>query len=411
MSAVRLQAPTIMTIISHKHHHDQEPVTNATVTKGGCCSGGHHNHEHAKDKGLQLSAIPHHHEPTTNTSVNKSGCCSAGSCSELKAAHVHNQEAPTGKQSRAVFRCTDICCASEIPLINTILQPQGGITDVKIKVATQQIVVEYDNSIITADEINELLNAGGFTSTEQRDEPVVTGKTGRSHFLVKRICCASEIPAINTILEHKMGVFKVTVNVTAKMVYVDHDTSIVSAQELCDALNADHFDAFLEHDGAPTRTDALGRSHFFVEKICCASEIPAINAILEPIGGVNKVQINVTTKTVYVDHDTSVVTAQTLCDALNRDRFGAEVRHDAQEDMGAPLTSFVRSTFSFSVAKEHANEVFTAFMETYGPNQVESCVIDLPQHLIYVIHNPLVLPADELCDVYKRTSFSQGCCK
>jgi hypothetical protein len=46
-----------------------------------------------------------------------------------------------------------------------------------------------------------------------------------------------------------------------------------------------------------------GRSSFYVAKICCASEIPAINSIVNPMDGTRKVSINVTTKMVrFVRH-------------------------------------------------------------------------------------------------------------
>jgi hypothetical protein len=37
-------------------------------------------------------------------------------------------------------------------VLKTLLEPQGGITDVKINVAAQQIVVDYDHSILSGDE-------------------------------------------------------------------------------------------------------------------------------------------------------------------------------------------------------------------------------------------------------------------
>lgn len=60
--------------------------------------------------------------------------------------------------------------------------------------------------------------------------------------------------------------------------------------------------------------------------------------------------------------------------------------------------SFVRSSFSFSGTDYPDNNSIMAFLGTFGSNQVESCVVDLPKHEIHVVHNPLVLPADELRD-------------
>jgi Cd2+/Zn2+-exporting ATPase len=228
-----------------------------------------------------------------------------------------------------------------------------------------------------------------------------SGTKVRSTFHCSGICCASEIPLINTVLEPKAGVSNILINVPVKQVMVDHDPSVISAAEVAQILNIGGFGATLKRDGAATfKGNTAGRSHFFVEKICCASEIPAINFILEPMKGVTKVSINVTAKMVYVNHDTVIISATALCEALNDDCFGAHVKHDAKDDIGAPLTAFVRSSLSFT--GEIDNDMVTAYMSTFGANQVESFVVDLPKHDIHVVHNPLVLPIDEFCESIKE---------
>lgn len=304
--------------IKHKQNCCLDPTCKASLREktaseriDDCCASGSHDHAHghapAKKDDCYASGSPahaRHHAP-----AKKDDCCSGGICSTTKTVHLGIPEPPEGKEVRSTFHCAGICCASEIPLISTVLEPKDGVSNVVINVPVKQVMVDHDPSLISAEDINKILNAGGFGSTLKCDGAATTDNTGRSHFFVEKICCASEIPAIKKILEPKAGVSKVSINVTAKMVYVDHDTTVVSAQALCDALNVDRFGAHLKRDGAPTRSNTVGRSHFFVEKICCASEIPAINAILEPIHGVSKVSMNVTAKMVYVDHDTAVVSA------------------------------------------------------------------------------------------------------
>mmetsp|Transcript_21033 Transcript_21033/g.34786 ORF Transcript_21033/g.34786 Transcript_21033/m.34786 type:complete len:1305 (-) Transcript_21033:71-3985(-) len=234
-----------------------------------------------------------------------------------------------------------------------------------------------------------------------------SGTEVRSTFHCSGICCASEIPLINTVLEPKDGVSNILINVPVKQVMVDHDPSVISAADVCKILNDGGFGATLKRDGAAALLgNTAGRSHFFVEKICCASEIPAINGILEPMKGVKKVSMNVTAKMVYVNHDTALVSAQTLCDALNADAFGARIKHDAKDDIGTPLTAFVRSSLSFKGFVD--NDMLTAYMGTFASNQVESFVVDLPKNEIHVVHNPLVLPVDEFCESIKEHLFIEA---
>lgn len=73
----------------------------------------------------------------------------------------------------------------------------------------------------------------------------------RSSFYVKGICCKSEVPQVTSILRGSSSeVHNVSINVTARMVYVDHCTEHISAIELANALNLEGFGAKVTKDGA-----------------------------------------------------------------------------------------------------------------------------------------------------------------
>lgn len=226
------------------------------------------------------------------------------------------------------------------------------------------------------------------------------GNSVRSSFMCKKICCSSEIPMINKVLEPVLGVQKILINVPIKMVIVDHDPDVVSAKDIEAILNKNHFGAQIKTAGAGTLAtgSTCGRSQFFVQKICCASEIPAINKIVEPIPGVFKVSINVTSKMVYVDHDSTSVSAIDICDALNRDHFGAHIRHDAADDVRAPLSAFVTSTLSFTPSDTSSPDTqnLKEFLGTFDPMQMEAFVVDVPLKQIKVVHNPHILSAEAI---------------
>jgi copper chaperone CopZ len=226
------------------------------------------------------------------------------------------------------------------------------------------------------------------------------GNSVRSSFMCKKICCASEIPMINKVLEPVLGVQRILINVPVKMVIVDHDPDVVSSKDIETILNKNHFGAQIKTAGAGTLAtgSTCGRSQFFVQKICCASEIPAINTIVEPIPGVSKVSINVTTKMVYVDHDTASVSATDICDALNADHFGAHIRHDAADDVRAPVSAFVSSKLSFTSSDTSSpdTESLKEFLGTFDPMQIEAFVVDVPLKKITVVHNPHILSAETI---------------
>uniref|UniRef100_A0A7S1G1E3 HMA domain-containing protein n=1 Tax=Corethron hystrix TaxID=216773 RepID=A0A7S1G1E3_9STRA len=71
----------------------------------------------------------------------------------------------------------------------------------------------------------------------------------QSQLHVDGICCSSEIPTINSIVTPLRGVNKISINVTTKIVYVDHDKSLISVEEIEKKLNLCNFRATVQKDG------------------------------------------------------------------------------------------------------------------------------------------------------------------
>lgn len=78
----------------------------------------------------------------------------------------------------------------------------------------------------------------------------------------------------------------------------------------------------------PSKETMIVRSQFHVGGICCAMEIPAIRKIVKPLPGVEALQINITTKMVYVQHNAKMIAAQPIAEALSLEGFPAEIMLD-----------------------------------------------------------------------------------
>lgn len=195
---------------------------------------------------------------------------------------------------------------------------------------------------ISCDERTSLLgsDSSSVAATEDSDngDGGDASSTVQSKIFVQHICCASEIPMINDVVKPLEGVSGVKINTTTKIVYVDHDVEKLSADQIVSALNRENFGAKLKLDGAVTfrqqqsqqlsPSSTLVQSKIFVQQICCASEIPMINDVVQPLEGVTNVKVNTTTKMVYVNHDSAKVSAHDIVSALNEEQFGAKLKID-----------------------------------------------------------------------------------
>uniref|UniRef100_A0A453SPG5 HMA domain-containing protein n=1 Tax=Aegilops tauschii subsp. strangulata TaxID=200361 RepID=A0A453SPG5_AEGTS len=68
------------------------------------------------------------------------------------------------------------------------------------------------------------------------------------------------------------------------------------------------------------------KSYFDVLGICCPSEVPLVEKLLEPLAGVHKVTVVVPSRTVIVVHDAATISQSQIVKALNQARLEASVR-------------------------------------------------------------------------------------
>ena len=200
-------------------------------------------------------------------------------------------------------------------------------------------------------------------SVEITKSPTDPTRIIRSSLLVKGICCSSEVPQVTSILKTSShGVGKVKINITAKMVYIDHNPDDISAADLAKALNSNGFGAVVtkdggvsalglesaanvgngnnsgscshdhSHDHAGEGTPLLSskngntmtkfvESTLFIPSLSSNKESDKIEALLEQRQLFKKNMIraiapNVSSSTVKIEHNPSLVSAQTILDAL-----------------------------------------------------------------------------------------------
>ena len=80
----------------------------------------------------------------------------------------------------------------------------------------------------------------------------------RTRLRVAGICCSSEVPIVRSIIKPLPGVRKVGINVATKVVFIDHDPTIITAKLLVGALDDERFDAVILNDGGLELKNANG---------------------------------------------------------------------------------------------------------------------------------------------------------
>jgi len=431
---------------------------------------------------------------TTNTTTTKtttsphtsSSCCSSAgeSSSTACCGKVVRRAQPTPVSQPC---CSHPCCATGIcraPNRNTL--------------SGRRFTTRTTTMATTTPSSSKPLLTGSTTptsssfSSESSTSPPPMVMMVRSQFVCTKICCSSEIPMITNLLEPLEGVGTILINVPLKTVYVDHDPHTMTATQIEALLQRHRFGATMTQDGSTTTTSHTntgvvtaaaaavpsrsggttlvggsggggelssfpntspttmeGRSVFYVEKICCASEIPAIHHIVDPLEGISNVRINVTSKLVYVNHNVTQVTALEIQDALNQQQFGAHVKYDGANDCvveeqqhtfgnntptisssSGGFAAFCKTTLGYndtSIDHDSSYEIQTFLEMHYGADsptpfgdedrvmegdvvttylpKMASYEIDSTNGLIHIVHNPHFITAQQIQqDLIKASS-------
>mmetsp|Transcript_31 Transcript_31/g.60 ORF Transcript_31/g.60 Transcript_31/m.60 type:complete len:1166 (-) Transcript_31:70-3567(-) len=246
------------------------------------------------------------------------------------------------------------------------------------------------------------------------DLEVITDKLGssiqvketqqRSKLILDTFNSPSQVLILKSLLLPLPGVTKVMPNLEQHMVVIDHGPETTVHQ----------FQNHLKDAGYPSRLcnvpptspeeyNHVVRSALYVGGICCASECPAVHKILRPLPGVSKIQVNITTKAVYVHHDTSLITAQVCADALNLEGFSAKVTRDGQKAQSDLQGTVGRTTLHVERVL-HNKDIgkIQKLLETQ--NGIKRIGVNVAECVVYVEHDTIEISATQITKVLKEVA-------
>ena len=258
-------------------------------------------------------------------------------------SEVPSSPSTTPSSFKSSFFVSGICCAAEIPMINKILEPLKGVEKVSINVTNKTVYVHHVPNVISAKDIKGVLDAEKFDCRVSKDAGKtmttrmnvnmnvnVAATSGKSAFFVSGICCAAEIPIIESILKPMNGVEKISINVTNKTVYIVHTFATIAAKDIKAALDAEKFDCRITKDAGAaaiaskvrantyTNTTVMSKyveSTFLIPSLFESSDADKIREMLSRQYSKDQLshsETHVPSKTIKIDHSPQLLSASSL---------------------------------------------------------------------------------------------------
>ena len=223
----------------------------------------------------------------------------------------------------------------------------------------------------------------------------------RHVLLVENLTCPSQVLDLSLQLKELPGVIRVMIKLHEQSVFVDA-TAETSKLQLCQRMNQMGYVIMSEkHDTTTTpKQQKIVKSSLFVKGICCASECPSVKKILKQLEGVSKIQINITTKVVYVHHDVTCIQATDLVNRLTKQGFPSTIIKDGNELQSSSSSVVVpvlaRTTLNVdgTIMTEHDVSTIQQFL---SPIQgVEGVAANVMDSVVCINHNVNVVSATRL---------------
>jgi copper ion binding protein len=350
-------------------------------------------------------------------------------CGECTSCNVHPPEAPSPTDIRHLDRILNIpsadqggsirtkvivdnlSCSSQILVIQSLLTELSGVSRVIVNLEDKVVFVDHD-ATTPSDHLVETLQEMGYTARLENDPSLSNSSIVRSQLYVQGICCASECPSINKIVKPLVGVSKLQISITTKMVYVFHDASVIDVNEITMALFSQGFQAQVVKDGASQKpfSASVGRTTIHTNHVLTNRHIPPIQQILLRVKGVKRVGVNVAESVIYIEHNVSLVSAQRIS-SLIAEKCANTIATDAQDEivqravtaMSVAPSKYVASTLTIiNLTPRHVPILEKALHQNYIRAQLRAFYPHVPSKTLKLEHDPRLLQVDAVAALLKR---------
>uniref|UniRef100_A0A7S1V5S7 HMA domain-containing protein n=1 Tax=Grammatophora oceanica TaxID=210454 RepID=A0A7S1V5S7_9STRA len=340
---------------------------------------------------------------------------------------VGSDPTSTGALVRTQLMVPTMTTESQSHVVETLLKELSGVHRVTSNILTHMVDVDHGAST-TLQEMVEVLQKMGFqgarppsnnSGSNQLEMPLA-----RSQFHVQGICCTSECPTIQSIVEQLPSVSKIQINITTKNVYVEYDPHVVSAMEIAHSLTKQGFKSRILKDGAVPKQKApeVGRTTLHMTKALVPNDIPKIQQRLACVQGVKRVGVNLVESVVFCEHDVSKVSAKQLSQHLaetegsgttstSNGEYLNSIAADAMDEITQRTTTaltmarskFVESTLLISnLSLNHLRVLEKSLRQNYVSSQLRAFYPHVPSKTVKLEHNPELLQANQVCGVLQR---------
>ena len=144
------------------------------------------------------------------------------------------------------FNIEGMTCASCAQTVEKATQDLKGMKEANVNLATEKLNVEYDSDVLSAENIEEAVSNAGYEVV-----PDLNKKT----LEVEGMTCASCAQTVEKATQNLKGMKEANVNLATEKLKVEYDTSVLTLNEITQAVKDAGYDAHEEIDPTAEQVD------------------------------------------------------------------------------------------------------------------------------------------------------------
>ncbi|XP_076955286.1 copper-transporting ATPase RAN1-like [Bidens hawaiensis] len=224
-----------------------------------------------------------------------------------------------GSVTRIQVRVTGMTCAACSNSVEAAINSLDGVLTASVALLQNKADVLFYSNLVNDDDIKNAIEDAGFEAEILQEHPTTKSKSHATlvgQFTIGGMTCAACVNSLEGILRKLPGVKRAIVALATSLGEVEYDPSIISKDEIVNAIEDAGFEASLAESSGQDRI-MLG-----VTRISNELDVHMLKEKLCNMKGVKQFSFNKTSNELDVLFDTEVVGLRALVDAINEENSG-----------------------------------------------------------------------------------------
>ncbi|CAM1509990.1 Fc.00g003250.m01.CDS01 [Cosmosporella sp. VM-42] len=324
--------------------------------------------------------------------------------------------ASLGVPKTAHMATTTLCvngmtCGACTSAVEAGFKGVDGVGSVSVSLVMERAVVMHDPQIIPAEKIQEIIEDRGFDAevlATDLPSPVINRFTNDNYktdddgtvtttVAVEGMTCGACTSAVEGGFKDVPGVKKFSISLLSERAVIEHDSTLLSAEEIAEIIEDRGFDAKIintgrtKSDNTPKSTDPssnIATTTVAIEGMTCGACTSAVEGGFKGVDGVLKFNISLLAERAVVTHDVTKLSAEQIAETIDDRGFDAKVLSTqfTNEQHSGSSTAQFRIYGDPDAATAKALE--TALIAIPG---IDSASLSLASSRLTVHHQPSVI--------------------